>query len=41
MDDTLLILDGIDALWKKHMCQFRWWIIDIASRFGAKILLTC
>ena len=40
MEDTLLILDGVDKLWKKHKSQFRMWLIDIAGRFGAKILLS-
>mmetsp|Transcript_36566 Transcript_36566/g.42090 ORF Transcript_36566/g.42090 Transcript_36566/m.42090 type:complete len:97 (-) Transcript_36566:199-489(-) len=38
-DDTLLILDHIDIIWKKHSTQFRWWILDIANRFGTTILL--
>jgi len=39
MEDTLLIFDHIDEIWKKHGPQFRWWVIDIADRFKATILL--
>lgn len=39
MEDTLLILDHVDAIWKKSGPQFRWWVVDLANRFGATILL--
>jgi hypothetical protein len=41
MEDTLIILDAIDAIWKKHKSQFQWWVMDIASRFRAKVIITC
>lgn len=39
MENTLLIFDHIDEIWKKHGPQFRWWVIDLADRFKATILL--
>ena len=39
VQDTLLILDHVDQIWKKHGAQFRWWVIDVANRFGVTILL--
>lgn len=39
IEDTLIIFDHIDEIWKKHGPQFRWWVIDIADRFKATILL--
>lgn len=39
INDTLIIFDHIDELWTKHGPQFRWWIIDVADRFKATILL--
>jgi hypothetical protein len=40
-EDVLLIFDNIEGLCKNHKSQFRWWILDVASRFGATILLLC
>lgn len=38
-EETLLVLDHCDLIWKKHGAQFRWWVLDIANRFKTSILI--
>ena len=38
-EDTLLIFDHADLIWKRHGTHFRWWILDITNRFKSTILL--
>ena len=38
-ESTLLIFDHADNIWKKQNAQFRWWILDITTRFKTTILL--
>jgi hypothetical protein len=37
--NVLLIFDNIENLYEHHKVQFRWWILDLASRFKATFLL--
>ena len=38
--DTLLILDDVYNMFKHNHSQFRWWIIDIITRYQVTILIT-
>ena len=38
-ESTLLIFDHADGIWKKQNAQFRWWVLDITTRFKTTILL--